>query len=236
MNIIKEIEGHLSNKNVKKDDKEELNKLYLQLLSNKALSLYNLGRYEQSMADCDIVLAIDQNHQKCLFRKAYCNIKLGENVKKDYPNLSEIEMEKKQIEYYEKARKDIEHLYRLDNKNKDVYDKNQELINLLVSLKLKHKRLEQDFKNKSESKPEKVDIKEEIKEQKKERSPLLPTGITKELLDKVTNNALKNVTDTLIKGEDLPKTSSQFETHCQSFKKNIDMLYFYLKVKNYLKE
>ena len=247
MKIIQEIESHLKIQNLKEDDKEELNKLYIQLLSNRALSLFNLDRYEESIKDCDKALVTDQNHQKCLFRRGICYTKLAENVIKRYPDLKEIDMEMKQIEYYDKARKDMEYLYRLDTKNKEIYDKTQELIKVLVSLKLKHKRQGQESGNKSEnrtteskherkpeSKSEKKETKEEAKtDKKKEKPPLLPSGITKDLLDKVTNNAVKNVTDMLVEGDELPKTSSQFETHCQSFKKNIDKLYFYLKVNEY---
>lgn len=35
--------------------------------------------------------------------------------------------------------------------------------------------------------------------------------------------------DDLITKEDLPTTSNRFEINCQSFKKNIDKLYFYVK-------
>jgi len=35
--------------------------------------------------------------------------------------------------------------------------------------------------------------------------------------------------ESLINNEELPETSSRFETNCQGFKKNVDKLYFYVK-------
>jgi hypothetical protein len=43
-------------------------------------------------------------------------------------------------------------------------------------------------------------------------------------------NSYDNFLETLLSNEELPETVSQFEVNCQSFKKNYDKLYAYLKV------
>jgi len=237
LKITNEIEQYLNDKKLSKGDQEGLNKLYLAILSNRALALFNVNKFEEAIQDCDKALNLDSKHVKCLFRRGCSNTRLAENVKADYPNLQEIDAEKKQIDYYERARKDIEFLYKIE-KNPEIYNKTQELIKVLVTLKLKHKKLGEGDKTaetKKEKKPEKEENKQAAKadspEKKKEttKAPILPSGMTKEMLDKVTTNVVKNVTDALIQGDELPKTASQFETNCQSFKKNHDKLYLYLK-------
>jgi len=239
--ITEQIEKHFQDNSLSKDDKDSLTKLYLQILSNRALALFNLNRFEDSIKDCDKAVSIDQNHAKCLFRRACCNTRIAEEAKTKYPELvgvnQGVDLEKKQIESYDKARKDLEYLYKLDNKNEEVYKKIQDLLRILVDLRLKHKRMGVD----KTTEPKKVAKDENQKEEKKEtpkattetkkpdRQSGLPTGMTKELLDKVTNNVVKTVTDTLIQGADLPKTASQFEINCQSFKKAADKLYLYFK-------
>ena len=50
------------------------------------------------------------------------------------------------------------------------------------------------------------------------------------MLLQVDNIFLLEPLDELIASQDLPENVSQFELHSQSFKKNFDKFYFYLKV------
>lgn len=51
-------------------EKEKLTKFKLTVLSNRATVRFNLNRYIESLGDCDILLSLDPNHAKGMFRKA----------------------------------------------------------------------------------------------------------------------------------------------------------------------
>jgi len=189
------IEDHLK-KDIASADRASLEKLYIQVSSNAAMCCFNLDDIDGSIENCDKALKIDPKHQKSLYRKALCKQKIGDKVDEE-TDLEEIERKKKQLVYYEEARKILEDVLHADNKNKDVKDKLSDLVKIIVQIRMKYKLIEQ----KNQPKETKAPVQEEKKqveptsESPKKGTNKNPTpGMSKAYFETITTNAAKAVT------------------------------------------
>lgn len=191
--IQKKIEEHLTQK-LSASDKSNLEKLYISVSSNAAMCCFHLEDITGSLENCDKVLRIDPNHQKSLYRKALCKQKIGDQVDEE-KGLEEVERKKKQLIYYEEARKILEDVLHADNKNKDVKDKLSDLVKVIVQIRLKHKLIEPKPQPKENKPPVQEEKKETSDETPKRAANKNPTpGLSKQYFENITNNAAKTIT------------------------------------------
>jgi len=228
--LIAEIESYYS-KNITTSDREKLNTLYLAVLSNAALTAFYLNQFEDSLAFCEKALGKDPNHQKCLYRKSLCKISLADKAESSG---DEISRKKKQLELYEEARVCLETLLKIDNKNKEVKDKLSEIIGIIVKIRKEYNFSETKTAEKNTETPKKEE-KKEPESQNQQASK--KTTSKPDFLEKVQQSATGKVNciitywiEQLISSQELPENFTQFELNCQSFKKNYDKLYHYIKV------
>lgn len=124
----------------------------------------------------------------------------------------------------------MEQVLQVDRANKDVRVKLEDVISTVERIKIDFPELNPKKApvKKQETKPDDEEVKKTPDSTPKKAKNPAP-GIDRKYFEDITNNAAKAVTENLISNEELPETSSRFETNCQGFKKNIDKLYFYVK-------
>ena len=125
--IIQKIEKALKDLEDDRTYKEKYSQLYVQVLSNRALTCFNRKEFDESLADCKKALVIDPKHEKCLYRKALCVISLAEAISRKNEVTKDIEMIQKQIELYEIAVKDFDEMLKINSKNQDTKTKRSEV-------------------------------------------------------------------------------------------------------------
>jgi len=174
-------------------DKASLTTLYLAVLSNGALAAYNLNDLDTSLKFSEKALRIDPNHQKCLYRKALCNLAYGDNMK---PKPGDTASVKQQLEYYEEAKKGLQAVMKLVPNDKKIEEQLSNLIRLIVKIRKEN--------NLEEQKPTTTKMKVVAEEDSKEEDTTpkannfkpkkIAPGVSREFLEKVTNNAMNAAT------------------------------------------
>lgn len=159
---------------------EKYNVLYVQLLSNRALTSYNLKEISDSLADCNKALVVDPKHEKCLYRRALCHLSEAQRIAPGDKEHTE-DVLSKQYQIYELAAKDLEDVIKINNTNQDTKEKLSDLKRTMIQLKLKLKDLEA---NKS-AQPE---------TEKEKEAKAKAAAISKEKLENITNKVVSSVT------------------------------------------
>ena len=154
---------------------------------------FNLNEIEKTLENCEKALILEPAHPKCLYRKALCKQKIGDNYNSD-TKLSELDRKKKQLELYQEARTILEQVLAVDKANKDVKGKLEDVIRTVTRIQIDYKQLAE---KKVAPKPKVVEVEEEDK-QTTDKSPKKaknPTpGMDKQYFEDITKNAAKTIT------------------------------------------
>lgn len=157
---------------------------------------FNMNDIEQSLNNCEKALKVDSNHQKCLYRKALCQIKLGDKAGQAKGG-EEIERAKKQLGFYDSARKILEELLHQDKTNNDIKTKLSDLISLIVPIRMKHKLVDQ-----KPAENKKIEVQAETQSEEKQqeaesdasKKKAAPKTNTYKLPENYIDNVVKTVT------------------------------------------
>ena len=159
---------------------------------------FNMDQIGNSLQKCDKALKIEPTHTKCLYRKGLCMIKIGEKVGQE-GGIDEKEQKRKQLEFLRQAKEAFTKVLQLDNKNKDVQDKLEDLIKTERQIKKKYNLEETKLVKEVES-SSKTSAKEEAKkpevlsEAKKDPVKKPPAGLSKDFLENITKSAINTTT------------------------------------------
>lgn len=175
--------------------RSNLEKLYVQILSNTAMCCFNLNEIEKTIENCEKALILEPTHQKCLYRKALCKQKIGDNYNSD-TKLSELDRKKKQLELYQEARQILEQVLAVDKTNKDVKGKLEDVIRTVTRIQIDYKQLAEKKVAPKKEEPKVVEV-EEAKQAadqtpKKAKNPT--PGMDKQYFEDITKNAAKTIT------------------------------------------
>lgn len=183
--LVTKIEKSIKENEKDKEYTEKLHALCLQVLSNRALSSYNLKDIDESLSDCNKAIKIDPQHQKCLYRRALCNIAKAEKAEKSTDETNEDSLNT-HVGLLEAGRQDLETVHKLDNKNAEVKNKLSDVVRIIVQHKLKLR----DIKDKKTASTEQQTggAKQDIPQNKNSQ------GLSKEKLKNITSNVVSSVT------------------------------------------
>lgn len=173
----------------------KLKTLYVQVTSNKALADFKLNNIDDCLTSCEKVLKVDPIHEKCTYRRALCFLAKGDTAasSNDF---------KAQLEFYTKAKSDLETGLKMDKNNKEVETRLTNAVRVIVQLQARFKDDPSNTKEKTKADTKKRLVvaeedssvsaeQQKVNEVKKIR---LPVGLSKEKLDAITNSAVSQIT------------------------------------------
>lgn len=177
------------NQSLSPKDHETLKALYLAVLSNASLAAYNLDQIDDCLRFSNKALGIDPGHQKCMYRKALCYMSLGDKLKPK----GDIELLKKQINYYEEAKKGLQSVMRLVPDDRKIEEQLSNLVRLIVKLRRDNKLEEPKV---VETKQKMKVVEEDAKETEATTKPSknVAPKVSREFLDKITTKVMDTAT------------------------------------------